>query len=123
MPSYPEIQAFAAERVLLASQLDRSTLELGLQLADRAIAMESETSAQPFAWFMRGNALGDLEDLDGAIESFSTALQRAPRGQFAPGIHQNLARIYDATGDTALAARHRALAEEIQDALTGQEPG
>ncbi len=123
MPSYPEIQAFAAERVLLASQSDRNVLELGLELANRAIVMEPETSAQPFAWFMRGRALGDLGDLDGAIESFTTALKRAPRGQFAPGIHENLARVYEATGDLALADEHRALAEEIQAALAGSKPG
>jgi len=38
MPVYPEVQALAAERVLVAGQLD-----LGLQLANRAIAMESES--------------------------------------------------------------------------------
>ncbi|MDA1257829.1 MAG: O-antigen ligase family protein [Chloroflexi bacterium] len=112
MPSYPEIQAFAAERVLIAGRL-----ELGLALADRAIAMEAETSPQPFAWFMRGNALGDLGDLDGALEAFNTALDREPEGQFAPGVHRNMALVYDSIGDAAQAAEHRARADEIQAAL------
>jgi hypothetical protein len=65
MPAYPEIQALAAERVLVAGQL-----ELGLQLADRAIAMENESLPQPLAWFLRGNTLADLGDVDGALVSW-----------------------------------------------------
>jgi len=118
MRAYPAIQGFAAKRVLVAGQL-----ELGLELADRAIAMEDATSAQPFAWFMRGNALGDLGDITGALEAFNTALDRDPEGQFAPGIHRNIALVYDSTGDATQAAAHRARADEIRAILAAGEDG
>ena len=112
MPNYPDVQALAAERLLVAGQLD-----LGLQLADRAIAMESESLPQPLAWFMRGNALGDLGDVDGALTSFQMSLERDPEGPFASGVHRNLALVYEGLGDAALAAEHRERALEIEAAL------
>ena len=115
LPSYPTIQAVAAERVLIAGQI-----ELGRSLAERAIAMESAARPQPFAWFMRGNALAELGDLDGALESFTTALEREPEGQLAPGIHSNVALVYESIGNTTLAEEHRALAAEIEAALIAE---
>jgi len=109
MAAYPAVQAFAAERFLIAGQL-----ELGLELADRAIAMEEATSPQPLAWFMRGNALGDLGDTEAALEAFMTALDRDPDKQIAVGIHRNMATAYDSIGESDLAAEHKALAEEIE---------
>jgi tetratricopeptide (TPR) repeat protein len=112
MAAYPLVQAFASERVLIAGQLD-----LGLELADRAIAMEEATSSQPLAWFMRGNALGDLGDTEAALEAFMTALDREPGGLLAPAIHRNMALAYDSIGDADLAAQHRERAEEIESSL------
>jgi tetratricopeptide (TPR) repeat protein len=112
MPAYPMVQAFAAERVLIAGQL-----ELGLELANRAIAMEEATSSQPLAWFMRGNALGDLGDTEAALEAFMTALDREPEGSIASAIHRNMALAYDDIGDADLAIHHRARAEEIESSL------
>jgi len=109
MPAYPTVQAFAAERVLIAGEL-----EMGLELADRAIAMEGSTSPQPLAWYTRGNALGDLGYIESALEAFKTALDHEPDGLIAPSIHRNMATAYDSIGDAMLAAKHRARAKELE---------
>ena len=116
MPAYPDIQAAAAERVLVAGQL-----ELGLQLAERAIAMESDTSPQTLAWFMRGKALGDLGDVQGALESFQASLDRESNSSLASDVHRSMALAYESIGKPSLAAEHIALAEEIRASLTGED--
>lgn len=118
MPSYPAVQAFAAERVLIGGQLD-----LGLELADRAISMEAATSAQPFAWFMRGNALGDLGNVEEALEAFKASLERDPESPFAPAVHRNLALVYDGLGEPDLAAQHRSAADGIEASRAETAPG
>ena len=113
MSAYPLVQAFAAERLLIAGQL-----ELGLDLADQAIAMEQPTSLQPLAWFMRGNALGELGDVEGALEAFTTALAREPDDQIVVGIHRNMALAYDSIGQTTLATEHAILADQVEFAIS-----
>ena len=108
MPSYPAVQAQAAERVLVAGHL-----ELGLSLADRAIALETERAPQALAWFMRGNALGDLGDVDGALESFLMSLEQDPEDQIASAVHRNIALVYEQRGESDLAADHRQAADEL----------
>ena len=108
MPAYPAIQAVAAERVLIAGEI-----ELGLLFANRAIEMEAETSPQPLAWLKRGQALAELGDLDAALESFTIGLSRETKGTMAAGFHRNIGHIYDALGDAELATEHRALADEM----------
>ena len=81
------------------------------------------TSSQPLAWFMRGNALGDLGDVEGALDAFITALARAPEGELAPAIHRNIALAYDSRGEAGLAAQHRAMAEEIEAVRADSSPG
>jgi O-antigen ligase/tetratricopeptide (TPR) repeat protein len=112
MPSYPSMLAIAADRVLIGSKL-----EIGLEMADRAISMETDAHPQILAWLLRGNALGDSGELNGALESFKTALDREPEGQLAPRIHTNMALVYDAIGNPTLAIQHRDLAAKIQAAL------
>ena len=112
MPAYPAIQALAAQRLLIAGQLD-----LGLELADRAIAMEAETSPQPLAWLQRGLSLGRQGDVESALESFVIGLERAPTGTYAPSLHRSAAVSYDALGDPELATEHRKIAAEIQATL------
>lgn len=112
MPAYPAIQGLAAQRLLVAGQLD-----LGLELANRAISMEAETSPQPLAWLQRGLALGRQGDVEGALSSFVTGLERSPTGSHAPSLHRSAALSYDALGDPELASEHRALAEEIEATL------
>ena len=108
MPAYPAIQAVAAERALIAGEI-----ELGLLFANRAISMETETSPQPLAWLKRGQALAELGETEGALESFTVGLERAQSSPIAVGFHRNLAEVYDALGDPGLATEHRALAEAL----------
>ena len=117
MPSYPSVQAIVAEREFLARQM-----ELALFFADRAIAMEAQTSPQPLAWLKRGQALGELGDVDGALESLSTGLEREPTGKHAPSLHRSLALVYDSLGDSELAAEHRAQAVELGTPSASEGP-
>ena len=112
MPAYPAIQALAAQRLLIAGQL-----ELGLELANRAIHMEAETSPQPLAWLQRGLALGRQGDIEGALDSFLIGLEREPKGTYAPGLHRSAAVSYDALGDSESASEHRAIAVGIEAIL------
>ena len=95
--------------MLIAGQV-----ESGLDLADRALAMEDATRPQPFAWFLRGEALRGLGDVEGALAAFDTALDRAPEGTFAPAVHRSIALIHDGLGNDALAEEHRARAIDIE---------
>jgi len=70
---------------------------------------------------MRGNALGDLGDIDGALASFQMSLERDPEGSYASGVHRNLALVYDGLGDAGLAAEHRVRADEIDVLLASDE--
>ena len=117
MPAYPAVQAIAAERVLVGGQL-----ELGLELANKAIAMEAATEPQPLAWFMRGNALGDLGDAEKALEAFMMSLERDSEERFAPAGHRNMALVYDGIGEPDLAAQHRSAADEIEASRTEPSP-
>ena len=114
MPAYPAVQAIAAQRLLIARQP-----ELGLELANRAIAMEAETSPQTLAWLQRGLALGQQDDVDGALESFLTGLEGSPTGPHAPSLHRSAALAYDALGDPESAAEHRAQAAELVEQHEG----
>lgn len=116
MPAYPTIQAIASEQVLIAGQV-----ELGLELANRAIDMEAQTSPQPLAWLQRGQALGELGDASTALESFTIGLSRDPNGPLAAGFHRNIAMAYEDLGDSMMAAEHRALANEIDDTQQSNE--
>ena len=113
LPAYPAIQALAAQRLLVAGQY-----ELGLELAEKAIAMEPETSPQPLAWLQRGLALGEQGNVEGALESFMSGLELEPGGKHAPSIHRAAALAYEALGDPESASEHLALAVEIQATLT-----
>ena len=110
MPAYPAVQALAAQRILATGQL-----ELSIDLANRAIAMEAEAGPQSFAWLQRGLALGQQENVDAALESFLIGLEGAPTGEYAPNMHRGAALAYDALGDAESAAKHRAIAVELQE--------
>ena len=118
MRAYPSNQAFTAERVLIAGEV-----QLGLDLADRALVMEDATEPQPFAWFLRGDALRGLGDTDMALAAFDAALDLAPDGQFAPAVHRSIALVQEGLGNLTLAAEHRTLAMEIErkrEAVSGE---
>jgi hypothetical protein len=66
---------------------------------------------------MRGNALGDLGDIPGTVAAFRTSLERDPEGHLAPGVHRNLALMYETLGNRELSSEHRARADEVEEAL------
>jgi tetratricopeptide (TPR) repeat protein len=108
-PSYPSIQTDAA-RGLLAVGYQR----LGLEYADRAIVMETEASPNPRAWWFRGVALENLGELETAVTSYETSIDRDPGSQVAKDAHLRLANVYDRLGDPARADEHQVLADAIE---------
>jgi tetratricopeptide (TPR) repeat protein len=115
LPSYPKVQSLAANGLVAAREF-----ELGVLLADRAIAMETESKPVPRAWWARGEALVRLGDADEAERSFETAIERAPESQYAADSHRGLAKLLDERGEPDAAAEHRALAAEIEAALAAE---
>ena len=101
-----------AERLLIAGQP-----QLGLELADRAIAMEDSTSIQPFAWFTRGEALRGLGDNSEALLAFEKSLERQPEGTLAAAVHRSMALVYEQASDPVRASENRGIATEIEQAL------
>jgi putative inorganic carbon (HCO3(-)) transporter len=108
-PSYPSIQTDAAQG-LLAVGYER----LGLEYADRAIVMETEASPNPRAWWFRGVALENLGELETAVTSYETSIDRDPGSQVAKDAHLRLANVYDRLGDPARADEHQVLADAIE---------
>ncbi|HCV26698.1 MAG: O-antigen ligase family protein [Dehalococcoidia bacterium] len=108
-PSYPSIQADAAQG-LLAIGDDT----LGLVYADRAIDMETAGSPNPEAWWFRGVALENLGELDTAAVSYETVVERAPLSKHALNSHRRLAVVYDRLGDPGRAEEERALADAFE---------
>ncbi|MEX0762702.1 MAG: tetratricopeptide repeat protein [Dehalococcoidia bacterium] len=106
LPVYPHILSEAAHGFWRAGDLGKA-----IETADRAIAMETPINPQPEAWWARGEAQAELGDVDAAISSFETAIERMPDGDFAMLSHRSLADIFDTRGDTAMADEHRALAD------------
>jgi tetratricopeptide (TPR) repeat protein len=108
-PSYPSIQTDAAQGLLAVGDD-----ALGLEYADRALAMETQSFPNPSAWWFRGIALENLGDLEIAATSYETSIDRDPGSPVAKDAHRRLAVVYDRLGDPGLADRHQALADAIK---------
>ncbi len=108
-PSYPSIQADAAQGLLAVGDN-----VLGLQYADRAISMETQAFPNPKAWWFRGVALENLGQLEIAATSYETATNRDPGSQVAKDAHLRLAVVYDKLGDPVRADQQQALADAIE---------
>jgi tetratricopeptide (TPR) repeat protein len=108
-PSYPSIQTDAAQGLLAVGDD-----ALGLEYADRALAMETQSFPNPSAWWFRGIALENLGDLEIAATSYETSIDRDPGSPVAKDAHRRLAVVYDRLGDPVLADRHQALADAIK---------
>jgi tetratricopeptide (TPR) repeat protein len=112
LPHIPVVQARAAEAVVRAGEW-----QLALELANNAIAMEPQTAAVPSAWWARGEALLQLDQLSEAERSFETAISRAKDSSYAGSSHRGLAVLAELRGDLESAEEHAALASAIELAI------
>jgi tetratricopeptide (TPR) repeat protein len=109
LPNVPFVQARAAEVVVKAGEW-----QLALETANNAIAMEPQTAASPSAWWARGKALLQLDQLPEAGRSFEAAISRAPDSSYAGSSHRGLAILAVLRGDLDSAEEHSALAKAIE---------
>jgi len=112
LPHIPVVQARAAEAVVRAGEW-----QLALDMANNAIAMEPQTAPVPSAWWARGEALLQLDQLSEAERSFDAAISRAPDSSYAGSSHRGLAVLAELRGDLDSAKEHAALAEAIELAI------
>ncbi len=100
-PTYPSLVSTSA--TALAKVGDNA---MAIELAERAIATESETKPWSVAWYAKGAALINLKLFDEAIEAFNTAIEKEPESGSARLAHGALAFIYRQRGETELAELH-----------------
>ena len=108
MPGYVVVQALAAEKIVRLGEY-----ELGLDMAARAIALESVTRPVKNAWWAMGEALFQLDRDDEAELAWQTALTRSGP-LFYKGISfRGLAFVYELRGNLQRASFYHGLADEI----------
>jgi tetratricopeptide (TPR) repeat protein len=100
-PTYPSLVSTSA--TALAKVGDNA---MAIELAERAIATESETKPWAVAWYAKGAALINMNSFDDAIEAFDTAIEKEPESDSARLAHGALAFIYRQRGETELAEFH-----------------
>ena len=109
MKSFAGVQAVAAANIVEAGNYD-----LGLVIAERAIAMESSTQPLHWAWWALGEAMFQLDRTDEAELAWETAIDRYYEGPYIAASHRGLAFINEERGNLEQAARHRDIAGILQ---------
>ena len=113
MQPYPEIQALAAEVITIAGEW-----ELGIVMAERAIALGPNVGPLTQAWWARGEALYQLDHSEEARFSFETAIHGDPTaGVHAGRAHRGLAFLFAEEGDHASATEQHEIADRIENKL------
>ena len=100
-PTYPSLVSTSA--TAMARVGDDA---MAIELAERAIATEESTKPWAVAWYAKGVALINLGELDQAIESLNTAIEKEPKSASARLAHSALAFIYKQLGETELFELH-----------------
>jgi O-antigen ligase len=106
LPADPLVAAQSAEALVVGALLQgsRPTLERALLASEHATALDPQNG---YRWETRGVALGALGETQQAIDALELAVEYAPDDAQA---WENLARMYDRSGDAEEAARARAQA-------------
>jgi tetratricopeptide (TPR) repeat protein len=112
MSPFPNIQAFAAENIVLAGDW-----ELAAEIAQRAIALEGTTGPLSSAWWTLGQALFQLDQIDAAELAWETSIKRHSRNIYAARSQRGLAFVAEVRGDDEKAAYHHELADGLELAL------
>ena len=108
MKSFAGIQANAAANIVEAGNY-----ELGIVIAERAIAMESATQPLHSAWWALGESMFQLDRIDDAELAWKTAIDRYYAGVYVAASHRGLAFINEERGDLEQAAVHRDVAASL----------
>ena len=108
MKSFSGVQATAAANIVEAGGY-----ELGIIIAERAIALESATQPLHSAWWALGEATYQLDRVDDAELAWNTAIDRYYAGPYVAASHRGLAFINEERGDLEQAAKHRSIAEKL----------
>ena len=108
MKSFAGVQATAAANIVEAGDY-----ELGITIAERAIAMESATQPLHSAWWALGESMFQLDRVEEAEHAWENATDGNYAGVYVAASHRGLAFINEARGDLEQAAVHRALAEQL----------
>ena len=109
MKSYAGVQSEAAANIV-----EVGDYELGIILAEQAIAMESATQPLPSAWWALGESMFQLDRVDEAELAWDTAIHRYYAGPYVAASHRGLAFINEGRGDLEKAQIHRDIAERIE---------
>ena len=108
MKSFAGVQSNAAANIVIAGDY-----ELGLTIAEQAIALESSTQPLHRAWWALGEIMFQSNRVDDAELAWTTALDRYHMGIYIAASHRGLAFINEGRGDLEQANVHRRIAEDL----------
>lgn len=112
-PNEGELLSSVAAIHLLAGQSDTAR-----ELSERAIQIETQTGPIPQAWWVRGVALEALGETRQAAISHLSVLLRDSSSLIAVSSHRSLASLYEESGDTEQAEKHRTAADDLETVLS-----